>query len=163
MPAKKKSGRLYIRMDPEIHARVARTAKALGTDINGLLNLILRTGLPSYEQMALTARDPKHQETVLKSMENVAHLGEGLGSLHQFFRNSEEVARLSEVSKSLLKHLFPNADSVAKLAEAVLPLLQQWLPGIKVSMSPRVEGPQAQPAEQPAPGEEQTTPERSEP
>jgi hypothetical protein len=40
-------------MDPAIHTRVAKTAKALGMDINGLLNLIIRSHLYRYEDLSL--------------------------------------------------------------------------------------------------------------
>ena len=56
--AKKKSGRLSLRMDPGIHLRVEKTAKALGLDINGILNLIIRKGLPYYESLADLLSDP---------------------------------------------------------------------------------------------------------
>jgi hypothetical protein len=57
--AEKKSGRLMLRMDPNIHSRVANTAKKLGMDMNGLLNLIIREGLPRYEAEMHMLRDPK--------------------------------------------------------------------------------------------------------
>ena len=49
MPKRKKSGRITLRMDPEIHARVETIAKSLGMDINGLLNLIIRRGLVMFQ------------------------------------------------------------------------------------------------------------------
>src|SRR5690242_4176693 len=59
MPPRKKSGRITLRMDPDIHRRVEKAGKALGMDINGLLNLIIRTNLPCYESMAILLQDPK--------------------------------------------------------------------------------------------------------
>ncbi len=52
MPPRKKSGKITLRMDPQIHASVAKAAKALGMDINGLLNLIIREGIVRYESEA---------------------------------------------------------------------------------------------------------------
>lgn len=59
MAAKKKSGRLYIRTDPDVHTRLAKCAKALGVDLNGLVNWILRMELPEYEARARYAGDPR--------------------------------------------------------------------------------------------------------
>lgn len=59
MPARKKSGRLTLRMDPAVHARIAKTAKALGMDINGLLNILIRMNLMGYEVMATYTSDPE--------------------------------------------------------------------------------------------------------
>ena len=53
MGARKKSGRLTLRMDPQTHARVDKAARALGMDINGLLNLLIRKNLPELEDLAL--------------------------------------------------------------------------------------------------------------
>jgi hypothetical protein len=49
-------------MDSAIHARVAKTAKALGMDINGLLNLIIRSHLHFYEDLSLGATATKSGE-----------------------------------------------------------------------------------------------------
>jgi hypothetical protein len=46
-------------MDPDIHARVERAGRALGMDINGLLNLIIRKTLPDYEGLVSILADPK--------------------------------------------------------------------------------------------------------
>jgi hypothetical protein len=46
-------------MDPVTHGRVAGTAKALGMDLNGLLNLLIREGLIRYEMEAQMLREPK--------------------------------------------------------------------------------------------------------
>ena len=59
----------YIRLGPDIHERVAKTAKALGMDLNGLLNLIVRTNLHQYELMAHQARDPKKKDTVQRLLD----------------------------------------------------------------------------------------------
>jgi hypothetical protein len=59
MPPRKKSGRITLRMDPQIHARVEKAAKVLGMDINGLLNLLIRSHLPYYESVADLTSDPR--------------------------------------------------------------------------------------------------------
>jgi hypothetical protein len=59
MPPKKKSGRITLRMDPAIHRRVEVAAKALGIDINGLLNLIIRKEVPYYEGLVRDLADPR--------------------------------------------------------------------------------------------------------
>jgi hypothetical protein len=55
----KKSGRLSLRMDADIHVRIARTADRLGMDINGLLNWIIRTNLPTVEAIGNAAADAR--------------------------------------------------------------------------------------------------------
>ncbi|MHB1422128.1 MAG: toxin-antitoxin system HicB family antitoxin [Gemmataceae bacterium] len=72
MAARKKSGKITLRMDPEVHARVAKTAKALGIDLNGLLNLLIRTNLFSYELMALQCRDPKGRASVQRRIDQLS-------------------------------------------------------------------------------------------
>jgi hypothetical protein len=49
---KKKSGRITLRVGSPLHARVTKTAKNLGLDINGLLNLMIRERLGEYEARA---------------------------------------------------------------------------------------------------------------
>jgi hypothetical protein len=44
-------------MDADIHVRIARTAERLGMDINGLLNWIIRTNLPTVEAIGNAAAD----------------------------------------------------------------------------------------------------------
>lgn len=74
MAGRKKSGKITLRMDSETHARVARTAQALGMDMNGLLNLLIRTQLVHYEVMALEARDPKRRAAVKQRIDALAKL-----------------------------------------------------------------------------------------
>ena len=45
--AKKRSGRITLRMGPALHAELAELAPRLGTDLNGLINLLVREGLPA--------------------------------------------------------------------------------------------------------------------
>lgn len=59
MVARKKSGRLTIRMDAVTHGRAAGTAASLGMGINDLLNLIIREGLVRYEMEAQMLRQPE--------------------------------------------------------------------------------------------------------
>jgi hypothetical protein len=68
MPAKKKSGQTYIRMGPDVHTRVAKVAKALDMDINGVLNLCVRLNLPQLEQLvnADQTDDPRKKASVLR-------------------------------------------------------------------------------------------------
>lgn len=59
MPGRKKSGRITLRMDEKFHARAAKAAQALGLDLNGLLNVIIRTNLFHYEAIGESLSDPK--------------------------------------------------------------------------------------------------------
>lgn len=42
------SGRVTLRMPPELHAELVRIAKALGIDTTGLINMMIRDSLPIY-------------------------------------------------------------------------------------------------------------------
>jgi hypothetical protein len=67
MPARKKaekSGRLTLRINPDIHARLDKTARALGLDINGLLNLVILWQLPYFEDQAYQASSPEVQALI---------------------------------------------------------------------------------------------------
>jgi hypothetical protein len=51
-----KTGRISLRVKPELHEQLAELAQALGQDINGLLNMMVRQALPKVVAMARTAQ-----------------------------------------------------------------------------------------------------------
>jgi hypothetical protein len=48
-----KSGRFTLRLHPELHAELASLAPWLGTDLNGLINILILESLPRYRAMAV--------------------------------------------------------------------------------------------------------------
>jgi hypothetical protein len=62
MPSAKKktwSGRLTLRIAPDLHKRIDDTARALGLDLNGLLNLVIRWQIGYFEDVAYKLTSPK--------------------------------------------------------------------------------------------------------
>ncbi len=57
MAVQRKKVKLTLRTDPAIHARIAKAAKSVNMGINDLLDLILRLGLPTWEQRAKLAEN----------------------------------------------------------------------------------------------------------
>jgi hypothetical protein len=57
--ATKKSGKITLRMSTNAHERVAKAAKSLGMDLNGMLNWIIYTQIPFYEDLAEALADTK--------------------------------------------------------------------------------------------------------
>jgi hypothetical protein len=104
-PRKKPGKQLYIRMDTNIHARVAKTAKALGMDINGLLNLIIRSHLPQYEARVIWSGDARIQHLRRLFRELVVKLSAHLG------------AGAREVDPALLAALKPLQDEIDELEQ----------------------------------------------
>lgn len=61
MVTKKGWGRITLRVPPELHQQMAGIADNLGLDLTGLINLMIREGLPTYRAKA-AALQARNQE-----------------------------------------------------------------------------------------------------
>jgi hypothetical protein len=64
-----KSGRITLRVKPELHEQLAELGQALGLDINGLLNLMIRRSLPKCvaEARMVQAWEAEQMEQAFKA------------------------------------------------------------------------------------------------
>src|SRR5438874_2016319 len=81
--AKAKSGRITLRMDPTLHAELSELAPKLGTDLNGLINILVREGLPAKWALVEEVERKKGEWVGLSIDEKIRQLLQAHTSFHQ--------------------------------------------------------------------------------
>ncbi len=113
----KKSGRLTLRITPELHEELASISDGLGIDINGLVNLMIRDSYSVYASQAATIKQlsSNYRENVPPGPGNpevVREFKKGMASASRGSNVERAEQRLAEAkaAEAEKRRLFPQGE-----------------------------------------------------